>query len=518
MEFSLRKRSRFLDERNKILAIKVAVLLVIFGFILFQSSIPTIEVDDAYITFRYARNFIDGNGLVFNVGERVEGYSNFLWVILLGIASKLGFDIPIFAKWVGVIFTLLSVLFCILILRRDKNNTPIYFWIETFGLSLLILSFPSILYWASGTLETPLFMFSLVFAVWIVTMKNESFLVSLVKGVSIALPSLTRFDGIIFTTILILCVSFNYKRASSWRRIILPVLLGIALVASYHIWRTGYYESFLPNTVIVKGSTGFWRLLQGGVSYMVDFTTVNNISLFIIPVLFVWILRLSFSGTEKFLILFILIYGGFIVSVRGDCMKGHRYATALMPLIVLLGVLSTRTLFNRFSGHIQPKFHLMLIMIPFILATIHFLSYFSRDFHKSYKWPYGKDYRAIAEYLIKKNLGNTSLAIGEPGIPGYFFPGVIIDTWGLTDRTIALIKKRHKIPITSIKFGNEAVPENRGNAKKEIAEYILSQRPTAIYGLPYGLSKDRLEKLGYKEVRIEKVAYPLLINFAKQDR
>ncbi len=105
------------------------------------------------------------------------------------------------------------------------------------------------------------------------------------------------------------------------------------------------------------------------------------------------------------------------------------------------------------------------------------------------------------------------MAIGEPGIPGYFFPGKIIDTWGLTDRTIALIKKRHKIPITSIKFGNEAVPENRGNAKKEIAEYILSQRPTAIYGLPYGLSKDRLEKFGYKEVKIKAVKYPLLVNF-----
>jgi len=251
---------------------------------------------------------------------------------------------------------------------------------------------------------------------------------------------------------------------------------------------------------------------------MVDFTTLNNISLLIIPVLFVWIFRLGFSGTEKLLILFILVYGGFIVGIRGDSMMGHRYATALIPLIVLLAILTTRTLLDDFFSHAQHKFSVILLVIPLMLAPVHFLGYYSRDFHKRYKWPYGKDYRAIAEYLIKKNLGNTSLAIGEPGIPGYFFPGIIIDTWGLTDRTIALIKKRHKIPITSIKFGNDAVPENRGNAKKEIAEYILSQRPTAIYDLPYGLSKDRLEKLGYKEVNIKKVPYPLLINFSIQDR
>src|SRR5690606_452754 len=34
--------------------------------------------DDAFISFRYAQNLIDGHGLVFNAGERVEGYTNFL--------------------------------------------------------------------------------------------------------------------------------------------------------------------------------------------------------------------------------------------------------------------------------------------------------------------------------------------------------------------------------------------------------------------------------------------------------
>lgn len=40
-------------------------------------------IDDAYISFQYARQFFSGNGLVFNVGERVEGYTNFLWIVLI---------------------------------------------------------------------------------------------------------------------------------------------------------------------------------------------------------------------------------------------------------------------------------------------------------------------------------------------------------------------------------------------------------------------------------------------------
>ena len=51
--------------------------------------------DDAFISFRYARNFAEGHGLVFNEGEWVEGYTNFLWTFLLGSIGRLGFDIPL---------------------------------------------------------------------------------------------------------------------------------------------------------------------------------------------------------------------------------------------------------------------------------------------------------------------------------------------------------------------------------------------------------------------------------------
>ena len=49
--------------------------------------------DDAFISFRYAQNFANGLGLVFNEGERVEGYTNFLWTVLLAGAARLGLDI-----------------------------------------------------------------------------------------------------------------------------------------------------------------------------------------------------------------------------------------------------------------------------------------------------------------------------------------------------------------------------------------------------------------------------------------
>ena len=46
--------------------------------------------DDAFISFRYARNLHDGLGLVFNAGEYVEGYTNLLWTLAMAAVLHLG--------------------------------------------------------------------------------------------------------------------------------------------------------------------------------------------------------------------------------------------------------------------------------------------------------------------------------------------------------------------------------------------------------------------------------------------
>lgn len=61
-------------------------------------------VDDAFITFRYVQQWTHGNGLVYNIGDRVEGYSNFLWILLLAPFSLLG--ISIFVQFSGVVYSL----------------------------------------------------------------------------------------------------------------------------------------------------------------------------------------------------------------------------------------------------------------------------------------------------------------------------------------------------------------------------------------------------------------------------
>ena len=59
-------------------------------YILYEFIQPTSQADDAYISYRYAQNLVDGHGLIFNVGERVEGYSNLLWTLIVAGGIALG--------------------------------------------------------------------------------------------------------------------------------------------------------------------------------------------------------------------------------------------------------------------------------------------------------------------------------------------------------------------------------------------------------------------------------------------
>ena len=59
------------------------------GFLL-QARAWAFLCDDAFISFRYAVNLAHAGALEYNVGERVEGYTNFLWVVLLGLGEALG--------------------------------------------------------------------------------------------------------------------------------------------------------------------------------------------------------------------------------------------------------------------------------------------------------------------------------------------------------------------------------------------------------------------------------------------
>ena len=80
--------------------------------------------DDAFISYRYAENLFNGHGIVFNPGERVEGYSNFLYVLLMAPGLYFGNDyIYLYSVSVNSIFLLLSIITFYRIISSKLNVT-----------------------------------------------------------------------------------------------------------------------------------------------------------------------------------------------------------------------------------------------------------------------------------------------------------------------------------------------------------------------------------------------------------
>ena len=72
---------------------------VTIAVLIFYAWMNRFIMDDAFISFRYASHLVQGHGLVWNPGERVEGYSNFLWTLLIACGMWLGID-PVWASWI----------------------------------------------------------------------------------------------------------------------------------------------------------------------------------------------------------------------------------------------------------------------------------------------------------------------------------------------------------------------------------------------------------------------------------
>jgi arabinofuranosyltransferase len=105
--------------------------------------------DDALITFRYVDNWVAGRGLVFNAGERVEGFSNPLFVVLLAPFARAGRDLFVVATTLGLVAIMLEAALLVWLSARATGSILI-----AAAAAALFCSDRVVAVWATGGLET----------------------------------------------------------------------------------------------------------------------------------------------------------------------------------------------------------------------------------------------------------------------------------------------------------------------------------------------------------------------------
>lgn len=238
--------------------------------------------DDAFISFRYVRNLVRGEGLVFNVGERVEGYTNFLWVLeLAAIWKVLGVEPPTASVALSAIASAISMAIVGWVAWRSPARER---GLAVAAASLLLVTNRSFAVWCSSGLETRQFTLFVLGAIALLgattVERGASDPISITRpsigsliGASVLLGAaeLTRPEGgLIFVS------CFTWFVIDRGARVVITKVNGgvdvlrspllrdairgvfalsvpfVVIVVAHYVWRHGYYGEWLPNTYHAK--------------------------------------------------------------------------------------------------------------------------------------------------------------------------------------------------------------------------------------------------------------------------
>jgi arabinofuranosyltransferase len=296
--------------------------VVCLALLLAHAWVYRFLTDDAFISFRYAKNLSLGHGLVFNPGyERVEGYTNFLWVILLAGFDGLGIAPERIANSLSI---LCGVAIWALILRASlRPGRPI--WLALAPVVLLAAT-RSFAVWCTSGLETKLFEFLAFAGALRAVSEAESARAGgretwLYSSLLLALMSLTRPDGVIIAGGILGTRWFIERRRGGAR--LGPASCGISLLVAILIahlaFRLAYYGEWLPNTYHAKvGGRTWWSM---GLAYIAAFSVEYVVLLWLPLLAAAWIGKKgsgSVPARAALLTGAIVPFVAYVVAIGGD--------------------------------------------------------------------------------------------------------------------------------------------------------------------------------------------------------
>lgn len=435
----------------------VCVSLLLYSYV--AGRLSPFAPDDSYISARYAANLAQGHGITFNVEQMpVEGYSNFLWVLLLAAGALLGQEITIWSANLGLALGGLTIFLVWWILRR-RGLSGLRLVLPV---GLLSLSGPLVLYAVSG-METALYTCLLVAAVLLTDylLERRSWPFALLLGLIGFLLALSRPEGLLALPVLLACMLYfgRHRLAGDEQRplpryLLASALLFLALLAIYHIWRINYFDALLPTPFLSKGGGGSSFINAWFTNARFFFERQTH---YFAPMAYYYgafallaLIAAAVSFKKRFerrieltalvlALVYMAVYVNFI-----DWMPGMRYYAPLTALLLIpVTILARELAVPQLQGErwrTQLRVELPFVLLCLMLAG---LSLFStavlRLDSQRLQANTATSSANLGRWLHETMAADTILAISDVGATPYYsqLPTVDINPESLTDRHIA---------------------------------------------------------------------------------
>lgn len=296
--------------------------------------------DDAFIFFRYAQNLVDGHGPVWNAGERVEGYTSFLWMLVVSglLLVHAHVETAVHAVTLGLGLGCLGLVFA-LTRRLTGARAPAV-------LALILLATDhSFAVWSTSGMETRLYGFLALSTSWLAlrftdlkTRRSALFL-----GACAVATSLTRPEGLLVCAAAFGYLGYSCRRGAAPGRLAL-VALGVwgLGVAAHLAWRHGYYGDWVPNTFHVKA--GFDPRM--GLVYLFDYVRSFPHHALIVALAAASLWPARDRPFRLYLLGLSAVYVAYLATIGGDFME-FRFLDVLLPSTYVLAADGLSTLASR---------------------------------------------------------------------------------------------------------------------------------------------------------------------------
>ena len=449
------------------------IVFVISGIVFLALAIKFLDhtVDDAFISFRYAHNLVQGHGLVFNPGERVEGYTNFLWVILSAFSMWLSLNPEIFAKIIGLLASVGTIAAVVRLSPKPDN-----YRLLVYAAPILLAVNPSFAVWATGGLETPLFTCLVTWGLLLAAKGMEKDTLPLSSALLLAFAALTRPEGVLIAgLVFVFAIALGIKNNSLARNTAFWLPVFAAVYLPYFIWRFIYYGALLPNTFYVKVDPGGSQLFRGLV-YSHRFLAATGYWAIVGLIGLVWIKKTRFVPALGWPL---LLYVFYIIYIGGDGLPMYRF---FVPGLGIFFILVSRGLAGWLAkgARWKPIWAVMTIALLLTASYSMIPSYRGPDYNYVMQDRSEVDgWKEIGKWFKANSKPDDSIAVIPAGAIPYYSELKTIDMLGLNDVTIGR------------KTMNDMGKLQAGHEKYDI-EYVLSRKPTYIIVGVYGLSADPL--------------------------
>lgn len=403
------------------------ILLSIFLFSSIQIfKLLPYQLDDAYITYHYAQNFIKHGVFTYNFGqENTEGFTSFFWFLsasLFGLFNSKAIHLA------GPVLGYLSYCMCFTLVIVSSKKC-----LDKIIKALLLAFLPTVLFYSVTGLET-VFFAGLIATICLGLVGR---LPSAVTLVACLIVPWVRPEAPWLAVIFIIVILQSANKFASFKKLLAPALVLLISQFSLLLVRFYIFNDFLPNTYYEKEAS-----VSSGISYLVSAFSTPWLLLIVLTAIalsrfsqhrvliacaFAWLLTPLITGSDwmdhfRFLLPALLL---FILSINTEVYRKGNYA---LVTIIAASVMCSAYFFYAYQSNsrstISSKNSLVMI-------------------EAEYKW--------LQRWL--NNEGVESVALIDIGKFAYNYNFEVLDLGGLTDKTIAKMPGKHMqktIPVAYI--------------------------------------------------------------------